>query len=369
MENINSFWFYLPFMIIVAFLGYFMPLLTRRNIIFGVKFPLKLVKNKKVVQLKNRFKITLPIFMLFFILFAGLFLSKTDTINLGGFLIIIQLLIVFVFYTYFNRKLKRIKSNINLPGHREESSVTIETSFHNKQLTINSLWYLIPLALVIINFVIVALNYSSIPVEVPLKYSLKGEPISFTAKNFLSAFMMPLMSAFFVLLFFFINYIIKKSKQNIDGTSPQKSAIQNRIFRYKWSKFTFFSGTALIISFFLSSLGQLGIYPLPAYYTFIFTMIIVFSIVLSAIYLSLKLGQSGARIKIDMDIEEEESSFSDDDKFWKSGLFYYNPDDPAIFVEKRIGIGWTMNFANPVALALSVGLIAIIVISIVLGIG
>lgn len=31
---------------------------------------------------------------------------------------------------------------------------------------------------------------------------------------------------------------------------------------------------------------------------------------------------------------------------WKYGLFYFNPDDPALFVEKRVGIGYTVNFAH-----------------------
>jgi uncharacterized membrane protein len=34
------------------------------------------------------------------------------------------------------------------------------------------------------------------------------------------------------------------------------------------------------------------------------------------------------------------------DRCWKLGLFYFNPDDPAIFVEKRFGIGYTCNFGN-----------------------
>lgn len=34
------------------------------------------------------------------------------------------------------------------------------------------------------------------------------------------------------------------------------------------------------------------------------------------------------------------------DSHWKAGIFYYNPNDPAIFVSKRVGIGYTMNFAN-----------------------
>lgn len=34
------------------------------------------------------------------------------------------------------------------------------------------------------------------------------------------------------------------------------------------------------------------------------------------------------------------------DDAW-SGIFYSNPDDPALFVPKRYGIGYTLNFGNP----------------------
>jgi uncharacterized membrane protein len=34
------------------------------------------------------------------------------------------------------------------------------------------------------------------------------------------------------------------------------------------------------------------------------------------------------------------------DACWKFGLFYYNPDDAALMVEKRFGIGYTVNFGN-----------------------
>jgi len=55
------------------------------------------------------------------------------------------------------------------------------------------------------------------------------------------------------------------------------------------------------------------------------------------------------------------------DSYWKAGMFYYNPNDPAIFVAKRVGIGYTMNFASKwtwVVLALT---LALIVGSIALG--
>ncbi len=41
-----------------------------------------------------------------------------------------------------------------------------------------------------------------------------------------------------------------------------------------------------------------------------------------------------------------------EDRFWKLGVFYFNPSDPSVLVEKRFGIGYTVNFAHPVAWAI-----------------
>jgi uncharacterized membrane protein len=34
---------------------------------------------------------------------------------------------------------------------------------------------------------------------------------------------------------------------------------------------------------------------------------------------------------------------------YRWGLFYVNPEDPRLWVEKRLGIGWTLNYARPAA--------------------
>jgi uncharacterized membrane protein len=39
--------------------------------------------------------------------------------------------------------------------------------------------------------------------------------------------------------------------------------------------------------------------------------------------------------------------YRDDDRYWYGGFFYNNPDDPSMFVPKRFGLGWTVNFGNP----------------------
>ena len=47
------------------------------------------------------------------------------------------------------------------------------------------------------------------------------------------------------------------------------------------------------------------------------------------------------------------------DKCWHGGIFYYNPQDPALLVGKRIGVGWTFNFAHPVAWLILALLVAV----------
>lgn len=54
------------------------------------------------------------------------------------------------------------------------------------------------------------------------------------------------------------------------------------------------------------------------------------------------------------------------DECWKGGgVIYYNPDDPALMVEKRFGAGYTFNFANRWSWVL-LGSLVLIVLSIFL---
>jgi uncharacterized membrane protein len=48
-----------------------------------------------------------------------------------------------------------------------------------------------------------------------------------------------------------------------------------------------------------------------------------------------------------------------DDKYWILGSIYVNRADPSFFVERRVGVGWTLNFGNPRVVALFVVILAI----------
>jgi uncharacterized membrane protein len=55
-------------------------------------------------------------------------------------------------------------------------------------------------------------------------------------------------------------------------------------------------------------------------------------------------------------------TFRDDDRYWYGGFFYNNPDDPALFVEKRYGLGWTLNFGHPQAKLVLFGLLLVVLV-------
>src|SRR5205823_9852977 len=56
----------------------------------------------------------------------------------------------------------------------------------------------------------------------------------------------------------------------------------------------------------------------------------------------------------------------DDDKYWRGGLFYVNREDHALWVPRRFGLGWTLNFGNPRAAMLLAGVGALIGLAITL---
>jgi uncharacterized membrane protein len=43
---------------------------------------------------------------------------------------------------------------------------------------------------------------------------------------------------------------------------------------------------------------------------------------------------------------------ADNPAVWRLRHLYFNPRDPALFVQTRTGVGWTLNFGRPIAIAL-----------------
>ncbi len=62
-------------------------------------------------------------------------------------------------------------------------------------------------------------------------------------------------------------------------------------------------------------------------------------------------GQGGTRLPGYLSLVDRAAPAGDRtaDGSWKLGMFYVNRGDPALVVEKRFGLGWTLNFGHPLS--------------------
>ena len=77
----------------------------------------------------------------------------------------------------------------------------------------------------------------------------------------------------------------------------------------------------------------------------VFIMIAAIVLCVGAMAISLVYGQAGSRVFKNM--QTSDRLHVDDDRYWKFGVFYCNPDDASLFLPERFGVGWTLNWGAP----------------------
>jgi uncharacterized membrane protein len=85
-----------------------------------------------------------------------------------------------------------------------------------------------------------------------------------------------------------------------------------------------------------------GLLQAPALYMDIWSVAVPITVLAFVIGL-MHAGQGGARLST---ASGHPTGDRTADARWIGGLIYFNPADPALFVERRMGIGWTLNFGN-----------------------
>ena len=79
-------------------------------------------------------------------------------------------------------------------------------------------------------------------------------------------------------------------------------------------------------------------------------ILLPFLLVLVVVVVLARLGQGGSRMQTTNEPSGAAAAPIGDrtpDRFWRLGILYFNRDDPAVLVEKRFGLGYTLNFARP----------------------
>lgn len=208
------------------------------------------------------------------------------------------------------------------------------------------IWNLLYLPVFALSAAFVFVLYPSMPAALPLKTDLAGIILQTTAKNPLTASLPLFIELFLAACFIFSHWSMLRSKKPIKANAPATSAYAYGIFMNVMCVLMLGGGLLLCISigacFPLSCVGIIS--PLQA--AFIIVLVGLF-FALAAATASLLLGQSGS--KLFAAAMSENAMTSDDDCFWKLGIFYVNSNDASIFAPKRFGVGWTVNLGRPAA--------------------
>lgn len=342
------------------------PYLTRKTEQFGVTIPERIFYTEELKQLRKKFSLKssiLSVSILCIMLFLLQFASTDSSIAVIIVIFtIIMITVPFFFYYSSHTYLKNWSKQQSWFAEKQMERIIVDTSFHKVKLTHSNVWFIVPLALFFASVFITYLSYGTLPEQIPTRFDFRGNPTDFTTTSFLSTAMLPFIQLLLTGLLLGVNYSIQKAKQQIDAANPEKSRQQNILFRLRWSSLII--GITILTSLLLLITQLAVLTKLSGPNIMIITYSIIAILVVWPIILSLKTGQGGSRINI----EEGEATLynnRNEDVYWKYGLFYFNRNDPSVFVEKRFGIGWSINFANPIGWLVISGILLLTLIIII----
>lgn len=358
-------WIMLGILVPIVLITSITPLITRKIEAFGVTVP-DGIKQEGYVKKHINSYVTLCavlgaiVIVLLYILMSG---NMTEQAKVMSYTIAIfvYLIITFGFYYKSHRAIKAWKQTQSWYTEQISSQkIVVQTGFHSRRKTISLFWYLPHLGIIIFTMIYSLLNYDKFPDTIPMQYDFNGE-ITRTVEKSVSSVLSLSVIAFVMLVVFIISHIsISKAKQLVESKDPEGSLERNRQFRYAWSIFLTCTGFLVIFMMCMGQFSTLLEWPQATF--MMLTFVIVSIILVGAIGLSVYTGQGGSRIKLRNEKETVTASVADQDQYWKAGIFYWNPRDPAIFVEKRFGVGWSMNFAKPISWLFIIGIIALVLI-------
>lgn len=347
-------------MIPVIIFSMFIPYMTRRTESFGVSIPEKIYYRDDLKRLRKKYATITGVIGLIAVsavplLHVFLDLSPDTSGVIWSIILFIFLAGSFLVYLKFHFHMKTIKAEEGWFDQKPQR-IVVDTKFREEKLIYSNNWFIIPLLITFLTLIITFVFYEQIPEKIPMKYNFGGEVTRYGEKSFRTLLLMPVMQLYLTLLFLFVNMIIAKAKQQLNVEAPEQSRRQNILFRRRWSAFTIIMGTALIILF--SFIQFSFIFSISPTVIGIVTLLFTLAVIAGTIILAVTTGQGGSRIKT-VTGENGRIINRDDDKYWKLGQFYFNREDPALFLEKRFGVGWTINFARPLAWLIFLAIIAL----------
>lgn len=353
--------------LILGFVNGLTPYYSRRGTPFGITVPSSHQQDPFIQMRKKRFfiqNVLLSILLSIPIVFFSNFEDQTAQDMWSGVYVIGAMLVFFIltFVLYLkNRKAIQLwKKEEQIIVETKKERIVVDTNYHRDLNAVSTRTIVIvQLVIVLISVAVIGFFYNRIPNQFPIHWNSQNIPDRSVEKSPLSVMMMPAMQLLMIPVLAFSHYAFITSKQKLLANYPQITSYQSKKFRRAWS--INFLVTSIATQLLLTSTNFFSLFfaeDMAFGWMGLLIGIFIFGIVGYSSFLTWKYGQGGEKLVFsEIDEPVEEVTEVDEEKYWKLGVFYYNPEDPSIFVEKRFGIGSTINLARWQSWACIAGLV------------
>lgn len=214
---------------------------------------------------------------------------------------------------------------------------------------------LISVGLGVLSVVYVAMHYHEMPDRIPVHFRLDGTPDRWVERSWLAVMILPAFTLILGVCGGIVAIFLGRAKRALRAEREGVSLEAQRRFRRAMTRFI--CGVILLTTGMMAD-GAIGTTnftveggeTLGGFFNWLALGLLGWCI-LGTIYLAVRYGQGGARLERPVASAPLANGLADNSK-WLMGVIYVNRDDPSVFVEHRFGLGYTVNFGNPRAVAL-----------------
>jgi len=200
------------------------------------------------------------------------------------------------------------------------------------------------------------------PDRIPVHFNAAGRPDAYRPASFASIWMLPLLTLVFGALLPLFALLTARARRAVRRGDGGLSLVVQQRFRAMTANFLAIVAILMAALLTVLSIGSVRVAigaakTLPPLVPVIAILMVGLAVGGTA-WMAFHLGQGGARLEQAAASAPLTNGLADN-RHWVAGLFYVNRDDPSFLVEKRFGIGYTINFGNWRAVVLVVALLLV----------
>ncbi|GGJ11953.1 hypothetical protein GCM10010885_21650 [Alicyclobacillus cellulosilyticus] len=333
-----------------------LPLVVPPTLPFGVRVPLEYADHAAVRHAARAYRRRLAGIGLAALALdiATWFLSPGPALAAGIALVLATGAACYANYYAAHRALQRVKE---AEGWFAGRTQVIAAETRGQERRSPSWWWSAPAWGVFLSVIAIGIwRYPQIPERFPIHFTAEGTPTQWATKSVGSVFGTCVPGLLLLLINLLVHTFGRRSRIDVDPEAPADSVQRQAARNRRWIAAFWVSCTFAEVGLGMASLVLWGMLsPASAWAIWGMPLVIVLGAILPWV-VALILPGPAPRTTADTPApgatapgQPPHVVHRDDDRFWKAGVFYVNPDDPAFLVPKRFGVGWTFNFGHRAA--------------------